>query len=508
MVARLGFFFGRILLVRTRFAPSPTGYMHIGNLRTALYAYLAARHDGGQLILRIEDTDRRRNVEDAVQVIYDSLKLAGLDYDEGPDKPGGVGPYVQSQRLPIYRAQAEQLVELGAAYRCFCAKVEPEATPEAIEEGEENGDEAGEARPDEGQPPSEAVRKAYDPCRFLAREEAEARKGESHVIRQRIPESGITTFVDRVYGTISWRNELLDDQVLLKSDGYPTYNFANVVDDHLMGITHVLRGVEYLSSTPKYNLLYEAFGWPIPEYVHLPHIVKEGGKKLSKRAGDASFQDLVARGYLPQAIVNYIALLGWHPADDREFFTLVGLVEAFDMDRINKSSAGFSIAKLDWLNGEHVRALPAEEFHRLAAPYYPPELSGYDTAALSRLIQPRVVRLTDIPEMVAFFVRPAAHDASLYVNEKAKVTLEASRHVLANVLELFDDAAEWTHAALAPMLIEWGKQNGIKTGAVMWPVRIALSGLVSTPGGATEIAEIIGKDETMRRIQAALKKLA
>jgi glutamyl-tRNA synthetase len=495
-------------LVRTRFAPSPTGYMHIGNLRTALYAYLTARHYGGQLILRIEDTDRRRNLEDAVQVIYDSLKLAGLDYDEGPDKPGAAGPYVQSQRLPAYREQAERLVELGAAYRCFCAKVEPEATREAIEEGEDTGDESGDAAAAAGQPAADAPAKTYDPCRFLSREDAEARKGEPHVIRQRIPEAGITTFVDHVYGTISWRNDLLDDQVLLKSDGYPTYNFANVVDDHLMGITHVMRGVEYLSSTPKYNLLYDAFAWPIPQYVHLPHIVKEGGKKLSKRAGDASFQDLVARGYLPQAIVNYIALLGWHPADDREFFTLEGLVDAFDIDRINKSSAGFSIAKLDWLNGEHVRALPAEQFHRLAQPYYPPELSRYDTSALSRLIQPRVVRLTDIPDLVAFFVAPVEHDAALYTNEKSKATLESSRHVLAHALELFDDAADWTHAALAPMLIEWGKQNGIKTGAVMWPVRIALSGLASTPGGATEIAEIFGKEETMRRIQAALERLA
>ena len=481
--------------------------MHIGNLRTALYAYLAARHYGGQLILRIEDTDRRRNVEDAVRVIYDSLKLAGLDYDEGPDKPGAAGPYVQSQRLPIYGDQAERLLEAGAAYRCFCARVEPEATREAMEDGDDTS-ESGDTPGAEGHPAGDAPSKSYDPCRLLPDKEAEARRGEPHVIRQRIPETGITTFVDHVYGAISWRNDLLDDQVLLKSDGYPTYNFANVVDDHLMGITHVMRGVEYLSSTPKYNLLYEAFGWPIPEYVHLPHIVKEGGKKLSKRAGDASFQDLVARGYLPQAIVNYIALLGWHPADDREFFTLEGLVEAFDIDRINKSSAGFSIAKLDWLNGEHIRALSPEAFHRLAQPYYPAELSGYDTSALSRLIQPRVVRLTDIPDMVAFFVRPVEHDASLYVNEKSKATAESSRHVLANALELFDDAAEWTHATLAPMLIEWGKQNGIKTGAVMWPVRIALSGLASTPGGATEIAEILGKEETMRRIQAALETLA
>jgi glutamyl-tRNA synthetase len=280
-----------------------------------------------------------------------------------------------------------------------------------------------------------------------------------------------------------------------------------VVDDHLMGITHVLRGVEYLSSTPKYNLLYEAFDWPIPEYVHLPHIVKEGGKKLSKRAGDASFQDLVSRGYLPQAIVNYIALLGWHPADDREFFTLEGLVEAFDIDRINKSSAGFSLAKLDWLNGEHVRALSIEEFDRLAQPYYPPELQAA-SQQISRLIQPRVVRLTDIPEMVAFLVRPAAHDKTLYVNEKAKSSVVSSQHILANALEVLDDARDWTHEALAPALVEWGKQNGFKTGTVMWPVRIALSGLISTPGGATEIAQILGRDETIRRIRSALEMLS
>lgn len=498
-------------MVRTRFAPSPTGYMHIGNLRTALYAYLTARHYGGVLVLRIEDTDRRRNVEDAVQVIYDSLRLAGLDYDEGPGKGGAYGPYVQSERRPIYKEQAERLVQLGAAYRCFCAKVEAEPTQEALEEGDEETAATGET----GGPETTAQpAKQYDPCRFLARDEADRRAaaGESHVIRQRIPESGVTTFHDRVYGAISWRNELLDDQVLLKSDGYPTYNFANVVDDHLMGITHVLRGVEYLSSTPKYNLLYESFGWPIPEYVHLPHIVKEGGKKLSKRAGDASFQDLVARGYLPEAIVNYIALLGWHPADDREFFTLAGLVEAFDMDRINKSSAGFSIAKLDWLNGEHIRTLSVAEFDRLALPYYPPEVWTV-SEQVSRLIQPRVVRLTDIPELVAFLVKPIAHDRSLYVNEKSKSTLDSSRHILANVLELLDDAvstegAAWTHDALAPLLVEWGKANGFKTGAVMWPVRIALSGLASTPGGATEIAQILGKVETMRRLQDALEKLA
>ncbi len=499
-------------MIRTRFAPSPTGYMHVGNLRTALYAYLIARHYGGTLVLRIEDTDRRRNVDDAVQVIYDSLRLAGLDYDEGPDKGGDYGPYVQSERKPLYRLYAEKLVELGGAYRCFCGKPEPEPSVEALEESEDEFVGAAPASSVDGTMPSVEPTKTYDPCRFLSAQDANNRAaaGEPHVIRQRIPETGVTSFEDHVYGVITWRNDLLDDQVLLKSDGFPTYNFANVVDDHLMGITHVARGVEYLSSTPKYNLLYRSFGWPIPEYVHLPHIVKEGGKKLSKRAGDASFQDLVARGYLPQAIINYIALLGWHPADDREFFTLDGLIEAFDIDRINKSSAGFAIAKLDWLNSEHIRVLPPERFHELALPHYAqqPEIARLDTMMISRLIQSRVVRLTDIPEMVAFLAQPTKHDKTLYVNEKSRSTIESSRYILAHVSELFDGAAEWTHEALAPRLVEWGKQNGFKTGTVMWPVRIALSGLASTPGGATEIAQILGKEESLRRIQAAVTLLA
>ncbi len=460
------------MAVRTRFAPSPTGYMHIGNLRTALYAYLIARHYGGRLVLRIEDTDRRRNVEDAVQVIYDSLRLAGLDYDEGPDKGGDYGPYVQSERKPLYRQHAERLVALGGAYRCFCSKVEAEASRETIEEGEDASEPDGPAAGD-------APAKIYDPCRFLPREETDRRAaaGEPHVIRQRIPETGVTRFEDHVYGSITWRNDLLDDQVLLKSDGYPTYNFANVVDDHLMGITHVVRGVEYLSSTPKYNLLYHSFGWPVPDYVHLPHIV------------------------------NAIALLGWHPADDREFFTLAGLVEAFDIDRINKSSAAFSISKLDWLNGEHVRVLPLAEFHALAQPYYGPELAAFDTLAISRLIQPRVVRLTDIPELVAFFGAPMPHEADLYVHEKSRSTMESSANILAHLMELLVDETEWTHEALAPKLVEWAKANGFKTGTAMWPVRIALSGLLSTPGGATEIAQILGKEETFRRMAAALAKL-
>jgi glutamyl-tRNA synthetase len=485
-------------VVRTRFAPSPTGYMHIGNLRTALYAYLIAHHYGGKLVLRIEDTDRRRNVADAVQVIYDSLRLAGLDYDEGPDKDGGYGPYVQSQRKPIYRQYAEELVARGAAYRCFCTRGQADQKVKATD-GVIPTTSMAQGTPD-----------VRDPCRFLSAEGAAARAqaGEPYVIRQRIPDEGATTFTDHVYGSITIRNELLDDQVLLKSDGYPTYNFANVVDDHLMGITHVVRGVDYLSSTPKYNLLYQAFGWRIPEYVHLPLVIKEGGKKLSKRAGDASFQDLLARGYLPEAVVNYVALLGWHPADDREFFTLPELGEVFDIGRISKSPAAFSIAKLDWLNGEHMRRLSAERFHALAQPYYPPEITGrMDTAKLSRLIQPRVVRLTDIPELVAFFARPIPYDATLFVHDKSRSTLESSGWVLEHVMPLLAGATEWTHEALAPRLVAFGKEHGVKTSTVMWPLRVALSGLASTPGGATEIAEVLGKEESLRRIADARSRL-
>jgi len=338
-------------MFRTRFAPSPTGYMHIGNLRTALYAFLLARKHHGTFILRIEDTDQTRNVPEAVDAIYKSLALAGITYDEGPDKDGGRGPYVQSQRLPIYKKYAEQLIASGDAYYCFCKK---------------------EAQTDNEESPGIAEQKR-DPCRFLTQEQVTARFAEGliPVIRQRIPNQGSTTFVDHVYGEITVENTQLDDQVLLKSDGFPTYNFANVVDDHLMEITHVIRGQEYLSSTPKYNLLYQAFGWQIPEYVHLPLILREDGAKLSKRAGDPSFEDLVQMGFLPEAIVNYVALLGWNPGDEREIFTMEELIEAFDIERINKSSAAFSLEKLTWLNGEHIRRLDPQKFHELALKYYP-----------------------------------------------------------------------------------------------------------------------------------------
>jgi glutamyl-tRNA synthetase len=474
------------MLVRTRFAPSPTGYMHIGNLRTGLYAFCLARHFGGKFLLRIEDTDRKRNNPKTLQVIYDSLKLAGLEYDEGPDRDGGYGPYIQSQRkaLGIYQIYADQLLDSGHAYRCF-----------------DSG---------EGKPAGTRKQVHYDPCRFLSSEEINARleKGIPFAIRQKIPQEGATTFVDRVFGSITVRNSVLDDQILLKSDGFPTYNFANVVDDHLMEITHVMRGVEYLSSTPKYNLLYQAFGWSIPEYIHLPHIIKEGGKKLSKRAGDASFQDLIAKGYLPESIVNYIALLGWNPGNNQEFFTLQDLVHEFDINHINKSKATFFIPKLEWLNAEHIRKLSPEHFHSLAFPYYPEQIvQQCNVEVLSRVIQSRVTILSNIPEMVNFLVNLPDFSLDLFVFEKSKSTLTTSQQVLKELGERLDNLEDWTGEAIKQIFMDYGTQTGMKVGTVMWPARIALSGQQFTPGGAIEIAEILGKKETMRRIKLALERI-
>jgi len=470
-------------MVRTRFAPSPTGYMHIGNLRTALYAYLTARRYNGVFILRIEDTDQARNVPEALAAIYSGLKMAGLEYDEGPDKDGGYGPYVQSQRLSIYQKHAQRLLDMGAAYRCFCKKEDQLSTQED---------------------PSRR-----DPCRSLSQEEAAemAAAGESFVVRQRIPDEGSTTFVDHVYGEITVENSQLDDQVLLKSDGFPTYNFANVVDDHLMGITHVMRGQEYLSSTPKYNLLYDSFGWEVPEYVHLPLIIKEDGTKFSKRLGDPSFEDLVQMGYLPRAIVNYIALLGWSPGNDQEFFTLEELEEVFSIDRINKSSAAFSFDKLKWINGEHIRALTLDEFHNLAKSYYPEELQVYNTRKISELLQVRTEKLTDIPEMVSFFVEVPDYDIEMYRHKKSKCDPEVSLKVLKEVKPLLQDLKTWDNDNLYLTLKSFAKNEGYKTGTVMWPIRTALSGVEVTPGGATALAEVLGRDETLRRIQAGVEKL-
>jgi len=474
-------------MIRTRFAPSPTGYMHIGNLRTALYAFLIARKDNGTLILRIEDTDQARNVPEAVAAIYKGLKLAGIEYDEGPDKDGGYGPYVQSERLPLYKQNAEVLVKKGAAYYCFCKK------EDKVEEDDEF--------------PKLINRR--DPCRLIAAEDARQRveNGEEHVIRQRIPEGGSSSFHDHVYGDITITHDSLDDQVLLKSDGYATYNFGNVVDDHLMAVTHVVRGQEYLSSTPKYNLLYEAFGWEKPEYIHLPHIIKETGEKLSKRRGDPSFEDLVNLGYLPQAIVNYVALLGWSPGNDQEFFTMPSLIEAFNMDRINKSSAAFSFDKLLWLNGEHIRTLSEEEFHKLALPYYPESIEHLDLFRISQLIQIRVERLADIPQMVAFLGHVPEYEIDLFGNQKSKSSLESSLQVLKGVVPILESVTNWDNETLFGVLKQYGNENGLKIGSVMWPIRSAISGLPNTPGGATELATVLGKDESLTRIKAGLKKL-
>ena len=474
-----------VIMFRTRFAPSPTGYMHIGNLRTALYAYLIAKKAHGVFILRIEDTDQKRNVPEAVQAIYNGLALAGITYDEGPDKDGGHGPYVQSQRKAIYGQYARQLIEQGDAYYCFCQK---------------------EDRTDLGE---ERVEGLKDPCRDLSPSDVQKNldQGLQPVVRQRIPLEGESSFFDHVYGTITIDHKQLDDQVLLKSDGFPTYNFANVVDDHLMAISHVIRGQEYLSSTPKYNLLYEAFGWEYPEYIHLPHIIKEDGKKLSKRAGDPTFEDLVNMGYLPEAIVNYVALLGWNPGDDRELFSLQELIEVFDMDRISKSSAAFSMDKLRWINGEHVRALSPEAFHAVALPWYPENLKDFDLMQLSQLIQIRTDCLGDIPEMLSFLADLPEYDVTLFENQKSKSTIESAKAVLSAVIPLLKEQEDFSNAALFDTLKTYAKESGFKVGTTMWPIRTALSGLPASAGGATELASLLGKKETLRRLRLGLDKL-
>ena len=474
-------------MFRTRFAPSPTGYMHIGNLRTALYAYLIAKKAEGKFILRIEDTDQNRNVPEAVSAIYRGLELAGISYDEGPDKDGGFGPYVQSQRLPIYKTYAQKLLASGHAYYCFCGKEDKPALEAS----------------------NERVEGYRDPCRNLNAQEVEARFAEGlvPVVRQRIPLEGFSSFDDHVYGHISIENKQLDDQVLLKSDGFPTYNFANVVDDHLMEVSHVIRGQEYLSSTPKYNLLYEAFGWEHPEYIHLPHIIREDGAKMSKRKGDPSFEDLVRMGFLPRAIVNYVALLGWNPGDEREFFLMEDLIDAFDMDRINKANAAFSIDKLRWLNGEHIRSLTPQAFHAIALRFYPEGLTGLDLAKVSQLIQIRTETLTDIPRQVGFLANLPEYSAELFENQKSKSTLESSRLVLEKALPLLENLETWSNEGLFEVLKAFAQEQNFKTGTVMWPIRTALSGQETSPGGATELAALLGKDESLRRIKLGLSKL-
>ena len=478
--------------VRTRFAPSPTGYMHIGNLRTALYAYLIAKSKGGKFILRIEDTDQERYVDGAVDVIYKTMKDTGLIHDEGPDIGGDYGPYIQSERRSIYKEYAEKLVETGHAYYCFCTK-------ERLEELRQR------------QTVMKVPTKYDGHCSKLSKEEIEAnlKAGIPYVIRQKVPQYGKTTFHDEVFGDITVENAILDDNVLLKADGLPTYNFANVIDDHLMHITHIIRGSEYLSSTPKYNLLYEAFGWEIPKYIHVSPVMKDNGKKLSKREGDASYEDFINKGYLKEAIVNYIALLGWAPGDEREKFTLAELVDTFDIKGISKSPAIFDEKKLAWLNGEYIRELTPEKFHEDALPYYKGVITNpeIDLKAVSELLQPRCERLSDIPEQVDFFDKLPEYDRELYTHKKMKTNPENSLEALKEVLPVLEGIDDWTKENIHDRLIELVQKLELKNGRILWPVRVAVSGKAFTPGGGVELAAILGKKETIERIKKGIELL-
>ena len=478
--------------VRTRFAPSPTGYMHVGNLRTALYAYLTAKSMGGKMILRIEDTDQERQVEGAVDIIYNTMRDTGLLWDEGPDIGGPVGPYVQSERMGIYKEYALKLVELGAAYYCFCDK-------ERLEEVRELQRASG-------------IAPQYDRhCRNLTPEEVQAKldAGEPYVIRQKVPLEGTTTFDDVVYGSITVENSTLDDQVLLKADGFPTYNFANVVDDHLMGITHVIRGSEYLSSAPKYNLLYEAFGWEIPIYMHCPPVMKDATHKLSKRNGDASYQDLVAQGYLKEAILNYILLLGWSPKSEKEVFSLPEMIEAFDIHGISKSPAIFDTDKLRFLNGEYIRALTPEQFHDMALPWIRKGVKreDVDTKLIASLLQPRCEVLGDIPEQLDFIDELPDYSTDLYVSKKMKTNEETSLEILRQILPVMEAMDDFSDEAVHTAMFDLIAKLGVKNGYLLWPLRIALSGKQFTPGGGVEIAAILGKEESLKRLKKGIEKL-
>lgn len=477
--------------VRTRFAPSPTGYMHVGNLRTALYTYLQARRSGGAFILRIEDTDQGRLVAGATDIIYDTLRATGLTWDEGPDIGGPVGPYVQSERMGMFRQYAEQLVAQGKAYRCFC-------TEERLNALHEQQKANGEVSHYDGH------------CRCLSCAEIEEKRkaGTPYVIRQKIPAEGVTAFDDMVYGHIEVNNAELDDQILIKTDGMPTYNFANVVDDHLMGITHVIRGSEYLSSTPKYNLLYQAFGWEVPAYIHCPPVMKDAQHKLSKRNGDASYQDLVAKGYLPQAVLNYLLLLGWAPQGEQEIFSLDEMIRIWDPTRISKSPAIFDPLKLRAINAAYLRALPPEEFRRLADPFIDQAVhTAIDRALLCANLQPRCEVLEDIPPQLDFFDAPLPIDAEMYRNKKQKTTPESAKEALEALLPLLSAQTDWTRDAIFEACKARAGELGQKNGWLLFPLGIALSGKTRTPGGGTDLAAMMGKPETLRRLGAALAAL-
>ncbi len=478
--------------IRTRYAPSPTGRMHVGNLRTALYAYLIAKHEGGDFILRIEDTDRERYVEEAEEIIFSTMEQTGLIWDEGPGREGAVGPYVQSKRQEegIYLEYAKKLIDKGEAYYCFCDKERLESLKQTV-----SGKEIS----------------IYDKhCLGLSKEEVEEnlKSGKPYVIRQNNPTEGTTTFSDVIYGDITVDNAELDDMILIKSDGYPTYNFANVVDDHLMGITHVVRGNEYLSSSPKYNRLYEAFGWEVPVYVHCPLITNEEHQKLSKRSGHSSFEDLREAGYLAETIVNFVALLGWSPENDKEIMKLDELVESFDYTHINKSPAVFDMTKLGWMNGEYLKAMDEDEFFKLAEPYIKKVISwDIDTKRVAKMVQTRIETFNDIADLIDFFEAVPDYDCAMYTHKKMKTTAQTSLSLLEDIRPVLAEAKDYSNDAMYELLIDYAKSHEVKNGYVLWPIRTALSGKQMTPGGATELLELLGRERSLARIDAAIEKL-
>ncbi|MCR5251074.1 MAG: glutamate--tRNA ligase [Lachnospiraceae bacterium] len=479
--------------IRTRYAPSPTGKMHVGNLRTALYEFLVAKHAGGDFMLRIEDTDQERFVEGAIDIINHTLEQTGLYHDEGPDKDGGYGPYVQSERVKtgIYMKYAKELVEKGEAYYCFCDKARLETLKTEVVEGKEIS--------------------IYDKhCLSLSKEEVEANlaAGKPFVIRQNIPNEGTTTFTDELYGDITVDNAELDDMILIKSDGYPTYNFANVVDDHTMNITHVVRGNEYISSSPKYQRLYDAFGWKSPVYIHLPLITDENHKKLSKRCGHSSFEDLIEQGFVSEAIVNFIALLGWSPEDNREIFSLDELIKEFDYHRISKSPAVFDIVKLRWMNGEYLKAMDPERFYEMAEPFLKKAITkDMDLKKVAAMVKTRIEVFPDIEEMVDFFNELPEYDTEMYVHKKMKTTKESSLEVLKQLLPVLEAQDDYSNDALYALFQNFAAEHEYKNGYVLWPVRTAVSGKQMTPAGATEIMELIGKEESLERIRKGISLL-
>ncbi len=476
--------------VRTRFAPSPTGFMHLGGLRTALYAYLYAKKNGGKFILRIEDTDRQRYVEGAVELIYSSLRESGLIWDEGPDIGGDYGPYIQSERKEIYAKYAKELVERGGAYYCFCDKERLESLTD------ENGN-----------------RKYDKHCLGLSKEEVERRLavGEPYVIRQNVPATGVSEYHDEIYGDIKVDNSELEDNVLIKSDGMPTYNFANVVDDHLMRITHVIRGTEYLSSTPKYNLMYDAFGWERPVYIHLPTIMKDSTRKLSKRYGDANFDDFLKKGYLKEAIINYVALLGWSPKGSNvEKMTLKEMVELFSLDGVSKSPSIFDETKLRWLNGEYIRGLSEDEFYAQALPFIKQSAAHkkFDLKAVAKLMQPRIETFGEIPEKLDKLAEISEYDLSLFDNKKNKTSAALAKELLPKIRGYIANIDVFENDVLYSTLSANAAEAGVKSGAFFWIMRIAITGCAVTPGGATEMAALLGKEETLRRIDFSLSLLS